>query len=122
RLLLVLGGGGDAQRPGVEPAAVVALGDRGGGVAVAAGDGGGLLVLDGADHGGGVVEHGRPALGVAVQAVAEAAVGGAGLAVLADQVDVELGGAAELRGVQLGVPALVVPAAAEGVEHGVERA
>jgi hypothetical protein len=43
------------------------------------------------------------------------------LAVRADQVDVEVGGVGEALAVDLGVPVLVEPGAAEGVDHGGQR-
>ena len=43
------------------------------------------------------------------------------LAVRADQVDVELDGPNHFGAGELSVPVLVEPAAAEGVDHGVER-
>src|SRR5690606_32197035 len=79
-----------------------------------------LRILVGARHDGGVVPHRGLAAAVPVAALLEAGRRGTDLAVVANQVDVEVPRLTELRRGQLGVPVLVVPAPAERVDHRVE--
>ena len=95
--------------------------DRGGGVPDLSGDGRLRGVLDGAGGRRRVVPHGDLALAELRRALGEAGLRGAGLAVLTDEVDVELDGLAHLGGGELRAPLRVEPAAAEGVDHSVER-
>src|SRR5207245_11508864 len=70
---------------------------------------------------GGVVPHGRLAAVVRIQALAEAGVGGAGLAGGLDQIDIKVDGLPELWLRQLRVPLLVEPFAAKGIDDRVWR-
>ena len=109
----------DAERPGPEPAGGGGLVDRRERVA-------GVRVdrrVGGRERGRrhrGVVPHRALALAVQRQQLVEAVVGGTGLAVGLDQVHVEVDGRRVRGRVELGLPAVVVPLAAEGVDHRVE--
>ena len=81
----------------------------------------GLRVLDHADRGGGVVPHGRVALAVQGGALGEARLRGARLAVLLQDRHVDADRVLHLGAGQLGLPGRVEPAAAERVDHGVDR-
>src|SRR5439155_24003401 len=68
----------------------------------------------------GVVPHGDLAVVVGVQALGETGVAGARFAGRLDEVDVEVDGRLEFRLVELGIPLLVEPAPAVGVDDRVE--
>src|SRR5689334_17825459 len=120
RVVLLLAGLLDGPGPGVEPARLLGLDDGGGNVPDLALDRG----VVGLERTGGrrrVVPHRDIALLHGVQALGEARLGGAVLAVRLDQVDVEVGGFLELRRVDLGRPVLLEPGAAKGVDDGGQR-
>src|SRR5580704_3398693 len=110
----------DAQRPRPQPPRGLRLvhGREGvGGVGEDGRVGGG----DGGCRDRGVVPHRALALAVEGQQLVEAVVGGAGLAVLADQVDVEVSRGLKRRRGELRLPLLVEPLAAERVDDRVQR-